>query len=74
MKERVLDLVPEELKNQGTKSMEQIKNGNIRRHTLHNDNPDLVRKRGMYLQQYLRYLKARNFSLLMECEGAEIYD
>ena len=30
MKERVLDLVPEELKNQGTKSMEQIKNGNIR--------------------------------------------
>jgi len=74
MEERILNLVPEEIQKQSAGMMEKIRNGNFRRHTLHNDNPDLMRKRGMYLQQYQRYLKSRNFSLLLECEGAEIYD
>lgn len=74
MENRILNFVPEEIRNQSAALMEQVKNGNFRCHTLHNDNPDLIRKRGMYLQQYHRYLKSRNFSLLLECEGAEVYD
>lgn len=51
-----------------------IKSGNIKRHTMLNDNDVFARKIPVYLTRYSQFLKSRNFALLLECEGSEIYD
>ena len=66
--------ISERAQKQSEALMVRIKTGNIKRHTMQNDNDVFARKIPVYLTKYSQFLKSRNFALLLECEGSEIYD
>ena len=52
--------------------MEKIITGNITKHTLVNDAPSFADQLPFYITEYRQYLKTKNFSMLLECEGREL--